>query len=61
MSDHFLRRPEVERETGLSCSAIYRDIEAGTFPRQIKIGKRAVAWRASDIERWKAERLDAST
>jgi prophage regulatory protein len=49
-----LRRPEVERETGLSRSTIYERMEAGTFPRPRRIGARAVAWPASEIEAWKA-------
>jgi len=51
-----LRRPEVEHETGLSCATIYRQIEAGTFPRPRRIGRRAVAWCASAIEAWKQSR-----
>jgi len=56
LSDPLLRRPEVERETGLSRATIYRQIEAGTFPRPQRIGRRAVAWRASSIEAWKQSR-----
>ena len=48
-----MRRPEVERETGLSCSTIYRMMEEGTFPRPRRIGARAVAWTTSEIEAWK--------
>lgn len=48
-----LRRPEVERETGLSRSTIYERMEAGTFPRPRRIGPRAVAWSANEIEAWK--------
>ena len=56
MSDSLLRRKAVETETGLSRSSIYRMMDEGEFPRPIRIGKRAVAWRASSIERWKSER-----
>ena len=31
-TDRLLRRPEVEAMTGMSCSAIYRAMDAGTFP-----------------------------
>jgi len=57
----FLRRPEVERETGLSRSTIYERIAAGTFPKPRRIGPRAVAWPASQIEAWKAARPVAET
>ncbi|MDG6079783.1 AlpA family transcriptional regulator [Erythrobacter litoralis] len=56
MSDRFLRRPAVEEETGLSRSAIYRMMLEGEFPRPIRIGKQAVAWRQSAIEQWKSSR-----
>ena len=48
----FLRRPEVEARTGLSRSTIYAAMDRGTFPRPVRIGVRAVAWRQDDIERW---------
>lgn len=56
MSDPLLRRPDVERQVGLKKTAIYDRIKEGTFPRPVKLGRRAVAWRASEIEKWKADR-----
>jgi prophage regulatory protein len=47
-----LRLPSVENHTGLSRSEIYRRIKAGTFPTPIKLGARAVAWPAAQIEAW---------
>jgi len=52
--DPLLRRPEVERQVGLKRSAIYQRMAEGTFPRPVRIGRSAVAWRASEIEKWKA-------
>ena len=57
MLEQFLRRDEVQKLTGLSRSAIYAGMRAGTFPSIIRIGKCAVAWRASDIEAWQAARI----
>jgi len=59
MSEQLLRRPEVERRIGLARSSIYRMMDAGEFPRPIRIGRRAVAWRVSDLDRWQAERPPA--
>jgi prophage regulatory protein len=56
MTDHILRRPEVERITGLSRSTLYSWISAGRFPRPVALGARLVGWRASDIAQWLAER-----
>ena len=49
-----LRRPEVERETGLSRSSIYRRMDEGSFPRPRRTGRRSVAWPQAEIEAWKA-------
>jgi prophage regulatory protein len=46
------RRPEVEALTGLSRSSIYAGMAQGTFPQAIKLGQRAVGWRASDLAEW---------
>lgn len=48
----FLRRPEVQARIPLSTSEIYRRIEAGTFPKPIPLGARAVGWLESDIDAW---------
>jgi len=45
-----LRRTQVEREVGLKRSTIYQRMQDGTFPLPIRLGERAVGWRASDIE-----------
>jgi prophage regulatory protein len=55
-----LRLPEVKSETGLSRSSIYLRISAGTFPKSINLGGRAVGWLASDIQAWIKSRLAAT-
>lgn len=54
--DPLLERETVERLTTLSKSEIYRRIAAGSFPRQVPIGRRRVAWRQSEIAAWIAAR-----
>ncbi|ABM17751.1 helix-turn-helix transcriptional regulator [Marinobacter nauticus] len=56
--DRMLRRKEVEAITGRSRSAIYEGMAAGTFPKPVKIGARAVAWPESAIRNWIAERME---
>ena len=56
MSIRLLRRPEVEKLTGLSRSSIYALMERGVFPRPRRIGQRAVAWDEATLERWLATR-----
>lgn len=49
-----LRRRNVQALTGLSKTTLYRLMGAGEFPRPVVIAKRAVAWRAADLNRWLA-------
>ena len=51
-----LRLRAVKDRTGKSKSSIYED---PTFPRPVKIGPRAVAWVASEVDAWCAERIAA--
>lgn len=52
----FLRLPKVIEQTGLSRSAIYKLISKGLFPSPVRIGQRAVAWRAKDLADWASGR-----
>ena len=47
-----LRRPQVEALIGLRKSTLYKLIKDGQFPAPIKITKRAVGWRAVDVDQW---------
>jgi prophage regulatory protein len=47
-----IRLPDVEQRSGISRSTIYRYMNAGNFPKTIKIGLRAVGWLESDIDAW---------
>jgi prophage regulatory protein len=42
----------VLERTGLSRSTLYRKVERGTFPGQVRISERCIGWRESDLERW---------
>ena len=56
VAEKHLRRPAVETVTGLSRSSIYDMMDRDEFPRPIRIGRRAVAWPESAIQKWLAER-----
>lgn len=56
MQEQLIRRHDVEAATSLSCSAIYAMMDEGKFPRPVRVGKRAVAWKKSEIEEWMATR-----
>ncbi len=55
-----MSRPEVESRIRLGRSALYRLLRSGGFPLPIKIGRRAVRWRASEVEDWIASRPRAT-
>lgn len=55
-----LRRPDVERVTGLSRSSIYLRIANGSFPKPISLGGRAVGWLESEIRSWLDEQISKS-
>ncbi|WP_136799695.1 helix-turn-helix transcriptional regulator [Desulfosediminicola ganghwensis] len=52
MKTKLLRLPEVESITGLKKSAIYAWVKKGFFPPPVRLGAKAVAWRASDVQEW---------
>ena len=60
LEQRILRCAEVTRRTSLSKASIYRQMHAGTFPRPVKLGERAVGWRAVEINEWLDSRERAS-
>ena len=60
MEARILRRREAERLTLLSKASIYRQMQMGTFPMPLRLGQRAVAWRADEIHEWIASRPPAT-
>ena len=50
--DRILRLNTVLDRTGLSRATLYRKVQAGTFPRQIRIAVRCAGWRESAINDW---------
>ena len=55
------RLPEVVRRTGLSRSTIYEMVSREGFPRQVKLGRRAVGWLANDVDEWIRSKVDSSS
>lgn len=47
--DRLLRINTALDRTGLSRATLYRKIQAGTFPPQIKVAERCYAWRESEV------------
>ena len=58
--EKFLRLSAVQDMVPVSRAKIYRDVAAGTFPRQISIGPGTVVWRQTDILEWMRARIASS-
>ena len=54
VADRLLNKWAVEQRTSLDITTIYRKMKAGTFPQPVRVGKRRVAWRESDIAAWQS-------
>lgn len=52
----FLRIGAVMRVTGLGRSTIYRLMADEEFPPPVRLTKRVVAWRRTDLEHWSSAR-----
>jgi len=50
--DRILRLQTVLERTGLSRSTLYRKVDQGTFPTQVRIAARCVGWRESAVTNW---------
>ena len=50
--DRFLRIEAVLHRTGLSRATLYRKVQQGTFPKQVRIAERCVGWRESAVNDW---------
>ena len=50
--DRILRINAVLERTGLTRSTLYREIERGTFPHQVKLSERCAGWREPAVNEW---------
>ncbi len=48
----FIKLAQVKAYTSLSTSEIYRRIAAGTFPAQVTLGPKSVAWVEAEVLTW---------
>ena len=59
MPERFLKLKDVVLATGVGASTVYRLIEQGRFPQQVKLGgPKASAWLASEVEAWQRQRIE---
>ena len=56
--NQLIRLPTVIAMTCRSKASIYQDIKAGNFPKNIKIGERASAWKLHEVQAWIDEKCN---
>lgn len=56
----FIRLPEVKKLVGLGTTKIYTMASDGLFPKQVKLGGRAVAWVKSEVLQWNNDQVIAA-
>ena len=56
-----LRLGALTQLTQMSKASIYRQIRAGTMPRPLRLGPRAVGWLREEIDEWLASRERAGS
>ncbi len=47
-----IKLKEVMAKTSLGHSSIYKFISEGTFPKQVSLGAKSVAWVESEVDDW---------
>ncbi|MGN6329398.1 MAG: helix-turn-helix transcriptional regulator [Rhodanobacter sp.] len=55
-----LRIADVQLMVGLSKPTIYRLMQAGKFPAQVKLSASAVGWKFDEVVAWVQDRVRAS-
>ena len=56
----FIKLPAVKALTGISTSKIYAMAANGTFPGQVRLGGRAVAWVKAEVLEWNKDQIEAA-
>ncbi|MBE0457981.1 AlpA family transcriptional regulator [Pseudoalteromonas sp. KG3] len=52
-----IKLKEVIEKTSLGRSTIYEFMTKGTFPKQVSLGVKSVAWLESEVDDWIMERI----
>jgi len=52
-----IKLKEVMAKTSLGHSSIYKFISEGTFPKQVLLGAKSVAWVESEVDDWIMEKV----
>jgi prophage regulatory protein len=61
MQETILRKPDVLRMIGMKQTWLHTASRTGEFPAPVRLGKRAMGWKRSDVEAWLASRSHGDT
>ena len=53
-----IKLKEVIEKTSLGRSTIYEFMTKGTFPKQVSLGAKSVAWVESEVDDWIMDRVE---
>lgn len=60
MTEKLLRLNDVMDATSLSKSTLYAMVRAQKFPKSLRLSRRCVAWKSTDVQAWIESRRPAS-
>jgi len=52
-----LKRPAVEAKAGLSKTHLYLQINEGSFPKPVRLGRKSVGWAEHEVDAWIEARI----
>ena len=58
--DSFIRMRELVKRVPVSKAHIWRLVQAGKFPRPIKLSEKCTVWKIADVEDWLKAKEDAA-
>lgn len=50
---------DLRNSFSISKTFVYRAMQEGKFPKQVRLGARRVGWLASSVDAWLAARVEA--
>jgi len=53
-----MKLQQVIECTGLARSTIYKLVDEGTFPQQVSLGARSVAWVETEVTDWILDKIE---
>lgn len=57
MAERIFRKKQMTAVTGLSETEIWERVQSGELDRPIPLGKRAVGWLESSVDKWQRARI----